>query len=144
MSVLIQGMEMPKPFDHLFVGENLAGDLFVRNDTQEGDNVVWYPLIEIPPHGRLIDADELYKAFKRLHVGFYNKEDDPRDRFFSECDLPDVQPVVHGKWIRLDMHRGMEQYKCSICNSECYVPECMGEPMYCFCPNCGAAMHLED
>lgn len=59
MSILIQGMEMPKPYDHLFVGESLAGDLFVRNDTQEGDNVVWYPLVEIPPHGRLIDADEL-------------------------------------------------------------------------------------
>lgn len=59
MSILIQGMEMPKSFDHLFVGENLAGDLFVRNDTQEGDDVVWYPLIEVPPHGRLIDADEL-------------------------------------------------------------------------------------
>lgn len=66
MSILIQGMEMPKPFDHLFVGENLAGDLFVRNDTQEGDDVVWYPLIEIPTHGRLIDADALDDAFTDL------------------------------------------------------------------------------
>ena len=54
----------------------------------------------------------------------------------------DVQPVVHGKWIRLDMHRGMEQYKCSSCDTECYVPECMGEPIYCFCPHCGARMDL--
>ena len=58
MSILIQGMEMPKPFDHLFVGENLAGDLFVRNDTQEGDKVVWYPIVEIPPHGRLMVFDD--------------------------------------------------------------------------------------
>lgn len=41
----------------------------------------------------------------------------------------DVQPVVRGRWIHLDMHRGMEQYECSICGNECYVPECMGEPM---------------
>ena len=51
--------------------------------------------------------------------------------------------VRTGKWIKLDMHRGMAQYKCSACNSECYVPECMGEPMYMFCPNCGARMEEE-
>ena len=57
-------------------------------------------------------------------------------------DVPaaDVRPVVHGKWERLDMHKGMEQFRCSICRSECYVPTCMGEPMYEFCPNCGALM----
>lgn len=55
-----------------------------------------------------------------------------------------VMPVVHGKWIRLDMHRGMEKYKCSACGQECYVPEVMGEPMFRFCPNCGARMDLED
>lgn len=51
-----------------------------------------------------------------------------------------VQPARHGRWIKLDMHRGMENYKCSACRSECYVPECMGEPMYVLCPNCGAKM----
>lgn len=60
----------------------------------------------------------------------------------------DVQPFEHGsehgRWIHLDMHRGMEQYRCSNCEQECYVPECMGEPMYAFCPNCGATMDLED
>lgn len=52
----------------------------------------------------------------------------------------DVVPVVRGKWTRLDMHKGIEQFWCSICRSECYVPTCMGEPMYEFCPNCGARM----
>lgn len=42
------------------------------------------------------------------------------------------------------MHKGMEQYKCSVCRAECYVPECMGEPMYCYCPNCGADMEKND
>ena len=49
-----------------------------------------------------------------------------------------------GKWIKLDMHRGMEQYKCSACKSECYFPECMGEPLYAFCPNCGAEMEAKE
>lgn len=52
----------------------------------------------------------------------------------------DAVPVVHGRWVRLDAHRGMEQFKCSICRSECYVPTCMREPMYDYCPNCGAKM----
>jgi hypothetical protein len=64
---------------------------------------------------------------------------------FLDCKPPeDVKPVVHGKWIKLDMHKGMEQYKCSVCRSECYVPECMGEPMYYYCPNCGADMEKNE
>lgn len=61
-------------------------------------------------------------------------------------DFPaaDVRPVVRGRWIKMDMHKGMEQYKCSTCRSECYVPECMGEPMYAYCPNCGADMREEN
>lgn len=52
----------------------------------------------------------------------------------------DAVEVVHGEWLKLDMHMGMENYKCSVCRSECYVPEAMGEPMYPLCPNCGARM----
>ena len=66
------------------------------------------------------------------------------DDFIMALPPADVRPVVHGKWIKLDMHKGMEQYKCSVCRSECYVPECMGEPMYCYCPNCGATMGESD
>lgn len=52
----------------------------------------------------------------------------------------DVAPIKHGRWIKLDMHSGMEQYKCSACNQECYVPTCIGEPLYDYCPNCGVKM----
>ena len=52
----------------------------------------------------------------------------------------DVREDSHAHWIKLDMHRGMEQYKCSSCQESCYVPECMGEPMYSYCPNCAAKM----
>lgn len=65
------------------------------------------------------------------------------EKALENLPAADVRPVVKGKWIRLDMHRGMEQYKCSACNSEVYVPECMGEPMFGFCPICGADMREE-
>ena len=57
----------------------------------------------------------------------------------SISKLPPIQPK-RGRWIKLDMHRGMADHKCTACEQECYVPTCMGEPMYAFCPNCGAKM----
>lgn len=61
---------------------------------------------------------------------------------FASAPAADVAPVRHGRWIRLDANKGVEQFKCSFCRSECYVPTCMREPMYAFCPNCGARIGL--
>ena len=61
------------------------------------------------------------------------------DRWLRQ--LPPIQPK-RGRWIKLDMHRGMADHKCTACERECYVPTCMGEPMYAFCPNCGAKMEV--
>ena len=49
-----------------------------------------------------------------------------------------------GRWISLDMHKGMEQFRCSACGIECYVPTCLGKPIYEYCPNCGAKMGDDD
>lgn len=49
-----------------------------------------------------------------------------------------------GKWIKLDMHAHLADHKCTACGQECYVPTCMGEPMYTYCPNCGADMRGDD
>ena len=57
--------------------------------------------------------------------------------------LPPIQPK-RGRWLKLDMHIGMADHKCTACEQECYVPTCMGEPMYAFCPNCGAKMEGAD
>jgi len=66
----------------------------------------------------------------------------------SECaeiirDLPSAQPERKGRWIKLDMHAHLAGHKCTACGQECYVPTCMGEPMYTYCPNCGADMRGE-
>ena len=55
-------------------------------------------------------------------------------------DLPFAQPERTGKWIKLDAHAHLADHKCSACGQECYVPTCMGDPMYDFCPNCGCRM----
>lgn len=60
-----------------------------------------------------------------------------------KTEVAEAAPVVCAKWIRMDAHIGMEQFKCSLCRSEYYVPTCMNEPMYDYCPNCGAKMDGE-
>lgn len=59
--------------------------------------------------------------------------------------LPSAQPELErtGRWIKLDMHAHLADHKCTACGQECYVPTCMGEPMYAYCPNCGARMLKE-
>ena len=52
----------------------------------------------------------------------------------------DVRPVIPAQWIAIDIYRNEGNYKCSHCEQPCYVPECMGEPMYTVCPHCGADM----
>ena len=61
MSILIKGMEMPKNCHECAFGKYEVCGI---NAAIEGDNTVTNscPLIEVPPHGRLIDADALTDA----------------------------------------------------------------------------------
>lgn len=64
MGVYIEGIEMPKERDSFTLTIKYNGLVF---DTETGIQVV--EARELPPHGRLIDADELERdAHKRLLV----------------------------------------------------------------------------
>lgn len=73
---------------------------------------------------------------------YYSTADCEDCRLARLDDIPaaDVRPVIPAQWIALDIYRSDGNYKCSNCGQPCYVPECMGEPMYSVCPNCGAMM----
>ena len=59
MSVLIKGMEMPKDCDDCRFHKSYYCVLtdIITNGMQG------CPLVEVPPHGRLVDADELKATF---------------------------------------------------------------------------------
>lgn len=71
MSVYIKGMEMPRacqmcPLSHWNKLDQLTGCELVRKyvpetdeDFWNNDRPSWCPLIEVPPHGDLIDRDTL-------------------------------------------------------------------------------------
>lgn len=75
MSILIKGMEMPTSCGDCPIGDSLCCSLMpgvpalwkeytiaVRTNRRHSD----CPLVRVPPHGRLIDADALDDAFTEL------------------------------------------------------------------------------
>ena len=66
MSILIKGMEMPQSCDDCRLNNGISC-YAVPEYTEDGvvgrteDRPDWCPLVSVPPHGRLIDADALMK-----------------------------------------------------------------------------------
>ena len=59
MSILIKGMQVPKSCGEcLSIGWHYVFECRL-DDAEEGERLPNCPLIELPPHGRLIDADAL-------------------------------------------------------------------------------------
>lgn len=86
---------------------------------------------------RLIDADALETHWECF------ADPDLDYEYVLKVDIdnaPTIDPVKHGRWVKLDMHPHLADHKCTACGESAYVPTCMGEPMYLFCPNCGALM----
>jgi hypothetical protein len=94
---------------------------------------------------RLIDANATFELLRSLGSRDYRRDKGTIMDAMKMISHPEYTPtvdaveVIHGRWERMDT-RYAEQFKCSVCRSECYVPTCMGEPMYDYCPNCGAKM----
>ena len=85
MSILIRGMEMPPNCQECLFGDALMGKGFcwvynckvLEEYFMTDSKPSWCPLAELPPHGRLIDADALIdklastKATNRNAFGVY-------------------------------------------------------------------------
>ena len=59
------------------------------------------------------------------------------------CPAADVQEVKHGKWNSVSVSNYFYGFYCSNCHKSGNVPTVMGEPMYSYCPWCGAKMDGE-
>lgn len=56
----------------------------------------------------------------------------------------DVAPVRHGRWKPFDRTCGRSVFTCSACGECMDVPTEMGNPLFVYCPNCGAKMDEEE
>ena len=88
---------------------------------------------------RLIDADELYAAFRRDVMGGLNY-----DRILREAKPVDAVPVQHGRWVIRTRHehypsgRAYEEIVCPFCGKVDHNGD--GN----FCGYCGAKMDGKD
>ncbi len=99
--------------------------------------------------GITVCADCVYYSLKKHRcTRGCTDEGDAKDPFYKDCPLPDVRPVVRGKWIkRMEINvqpvytAYTPRWNCSCCGAEY-------DPGFCntinFCPNCGADMRGDD
>lgn len=72
MSILIKGMKMPPNCLQCYCTDTEYGECVL--DTEKrcpedyGQRAEWCPLISVPPHGDLIDRDELIERAWRLNL----------------------------------------------------------------------------
>lgn len=79
ISILIQGVRMPQKGKRLFVAVNGCGDVYLVTSAEK--IITKYQpsakAVELPPHGRLIDADALCEGLVSNHpVVIYAKNAD--------------------------------------------------------------------
>lgn len=102
MSVLISGMEMPNNCAECQL--NHDAECAVKNCMVTDDCYVrrasWCPIILVPPHGRLIDADALYRRIK-TECNPYGKPtinfDDGNKVMDIIVNAPTIIPAEEGK-----------------------------------------------
>ena len=74
-------------------------------------------------------------------AGFWEEEDkEVACTCVNQTPAADVAEVRRGYWSWCTENL----YRCTACNTKTRVDECMEEPMYKYCPNCGAKMDKEE
>lgn len=86
---------------------------------------------------RLIDADALFSDVR--NCDFSGEEKLAITFVVNRQPKIDAEPVKHARWEFCSNLMG-EYYKCSECGYKVDVPTCMGEPIFTYCPYCGAKM----
>ena len=97
MGVYIKGMEMPKPkladmatIYNAYILVDPNGRAAIVVDNEDGLDSTEYSLVPVPPHGRLIDAYELFKEMERK--GWFDNAD--RDKAEDiVLDAPTIIPA---------------------------------------------------
>lgn len=88
---------------------------------------------------RLIDAGALKEQMESVCMGIMAGTDSYNAPLKTIDDAPTIDPVNHGEWNETG-DRGGRNYACGCCRFTFIVDTCMGEPMWNYCPNCGAKM----
>ena len=97
MSILIKGMNMPKGCDECTCNSGIycnAMPIAFCGYTEDEDRPEWCPLVEVPPHGRLIDADALKEEGADIHMDYVCDGYVEDTTWGYSDDLLDSQPTI--------------------------------------------------
>ena len=93
MSVLINGMEMPKEtYAHCMLIKDIDGSVQLHVCTKNSEDVSeweFYDLVPVPPHGRLGDLDRLEQMFVDIDNAPYSGFDG-EEPFYSAEDAAQI------------------------------------------------------
>ncbi|MBP5709999.1 MAG: hypothetical protein J6W84_03375 [Bacteroidales bacterium] len=101
-------------------------------------------------------GDCVYYNWKKHKCPRCVDEGDAKDNFYADCPLPDVEQVVHGRWVkargRWATPGGDPVWECSECGKGRHVygvehgtyGEDVADGQWVSCPNCGAKMTGEE
>lgn len=98
MSILIKGMEIPENgCDHCFLRlgnycRQIPTDESMIPYAEKGARHPDCPLVPVPPHGRLIDADALID--EQAELAKYTTSDAMRRRIYSLISILQVAPII--------------------------------------------------
>ena len=109
MSILIKGMEMPTKC--IICPLEMYGYCLANNKKNVGESVVdfvkdeYCPLVPVPKHGRLIDADALRCLYDPHDYGLDGEQADEYDRYHVSLpvirqnidDMPTIIPAEEGE-----------------------------------------------
>ena len=101
MNILIKGMEMPKPGRYeavIIVLDKSTAEIAIS--PAEDDIGYWkeYPLVPVPPHGRLIDADAL-KDVQQADADFFKGSSDYGEKCRYDEAINAVANIVNAPTI---------------------------------------------
>lgn len=88
------------------------------------------------------DAIEAVKRVSENYTGKGKRDYHPHVDFIVD-ELKYCVPSAdrpQGEWIEFDTKWGRSFYYCTNCMETSEVPTAFGQPLYNFCPNCGARM----
>ena len=77
MSILIKGMEMPKDCWSCPCSSKQYGYCEITDERFLDSRPQSCPIPELPPHGRLIDADAVYKRLQKQAMTFWKGGENP-------------------------------------------------------------------
>lgn len=86
-----------------------------------------------------IEREALLAAYNKAHVG----PPGGARKLIEEAPTADVAPVVHGRWVLIEIGYGAKIYECSECKDDDYWKHHFAGGFEHYCPNCGARMDGE-